>query len=79
MSQIIIYSRIQIYIGGSTDDDSFNVSFDSSWKVLLKLSNGGRGFKDKYLEILEVSQHSTGISLGNQVDGLPGARQFLSS
>ena len=33
-----------------------------------------KGFpSDIFSEILEFPEHSTGLSLGNQVDGLPGA------
>ena len=35
----------------------------------------GVGLRSKYAEILEFTEHSTGLSLGKQVDGLPSARQ----
>ena len=60
--KLLISSRVQILIEGSTNDVFFD--FFRFFSKSVKYIEYYGGF---------YTPHSTGLSLGNQVDGLPGA------
>ena len=66
IKKFMIYSRMHIFIEGSENCD-FLDNLEKFVRKFVKYQEYHGGF---------YTAHSTGLSLGNQVDGLPGALQW---